>query len=454
MRGPNKGDFIVKLHSVIQYALALAASILLAACGGGGASVDPNKGGTLSLSPSAATFYAGVPNTIHIQGGRAPFAVTSSEAATLPVPSIVNSSSFDVIPNNPGVVDTGLAPGDLQVRTVTVAVHDSEGAAATATIKVAQNFLTGYGIVFGQTTCPAPVGAGANATVQPCSGGDTNISFSAVFNGVLHGNAPFQLDVVRGQFAFFDPISSTNTVTQSLRVNSDHNGIVTAIIRVPAGVPTQLADIRITDLGTGASTDTIFTIVGTSATLTLTAIPSAITFTGALSTQCGTGSADVFIFDGAPPYSALSSNPNVSVTAVSAGTQPGRFTISALNSNICLATVPVIFLDSLGNRTTVTVTTSAGSTVVPPPTPITVAPAAITLVCGATGSVSVVGGTGTYSATTSSPVITAVVSGNTLSITRHATPDPAGGPFPASSTVSVTDGSSVAVVTVTAPTGC
>jgi hypothetical protein len=445
----------VKLHSVIQYALALAASFLLAACGGGGASVDPNRGGTLLISPSPATFYAGVPATLYIQGGRAPFAVTSSDSGTLPVPAIVNSSSFDVVPNNPGVVDTGLTtPGQLQVRTVTVSVHDSTGATASASIKVAQNFLTGYGIVFGQTTCPPPAAAAANSTVQPCAGGDTNISFSAIFNGTLHGNAPFQLDVVRGQFAFFNPISSTTTVTPSIVVNSDHDGTVRAIIRVPAGVPTQLADIRITDLGTHASTDTIFTIVGTSSTLTLTAIPSSVTFTGALSTQCGTGQADVFIFDGAPPYSALSSNPNVSVTAVTAGTQPGRFTISAVNQNICLTSVPVIFLDSLGNRTIVTVTTSLGSTVVPPPTPIAVAPAAITLVCGSTGSVSVVGGSGAYSVTTSSPVITATVSGNTVSITRHATPDPAGGPFPPSSTVSITDGASIVVVTVTAPAGC
>jgi hypothetical protein len=445
----------VKLHSVIQYALALAASFLLAACGGGGASVDPNRiGSTFVVSPVDATFYAGIPATLTMQGGRPPFAVTSSEPGILPVPPIVNSQTFDVVPNNPGVVDTGLPVGSLPIRTVTVSVHDSNGATANATIHVAQNFLTGYVLNFGQSTCTPPAGAVAGASIQPCSGGDTTVFFTAVFNGSLHGNEPFRLDVVRGQFAFFDPISSTNTVSTSLLVNSDHNGTVTAIIRVPAGVPSQLADVRITDVGTGASTDTIFTILGTSAALTLTAIPSAITFTGALSTQCGTGSADVFIFDGAPPYSALNSNPNVSVATVSAGTQPGRFTITALNQSVCLASVPVIFLDSLGNRTTVTVTTAAGSTVVPPPTPITVAPAAITLGCGVTGSVSVVGGNPPYSATSSSPVITAVVSGNTISITRHATPDPAGGPFTATSTVSVTDGASAAVVTVTAPTGC
>lgn len=441
----------MKLHSVIQYALALAASFLLAACGGGGASVNPNAGGKFEILPVTGTFYAGIPATLTIVGGsgRGPFSVTSSEPGILPVPSIVNSNSFDVIPNNPGVIDVGLPVGALPIRTVTVTAHNADGAVADATIHVAQNFLTGYGLSFGQTTCPAPAGATAATIIPPCAGGDTNISFSATFNGSLHGNAPFRLDAVRGQFAFFDPISSTNTVSTSLLVNSDHDGTVHAIIRVPAGVPTQLADVRITDVGTGASTDTIFTIVGTSSTLTLTAIPSAMTFTGALSTQCGTGFADVFIFDGAPPYSALSSNPNVTVTAVTAGTQPGRFTIGALNQSVCLASVPVIFLDSLGNRTTVTVTTALGSTVVPAPTAVTAAPAAIFLGCGVTGNVSVVGGKPPYSATTSSPIITAVVSGNTLSMTR-VTP----GVGPVTDTVSVTDGASVAVVTVTTPGTC
>ena len=393
----------MKFHSFIQYALTLAASFLLAACGGGGASVDPNAtGSTLAFSPASATFYAGVPATLALQGGRAPFAITSSEPGVLPVPSIVNSHTFDVIPNNPGVIDVGITAGQLPVRTVTVSAHDANGNTATATIKVAQNFLTGYGLSFGQTTCPPPANAATNAAPAPCAGGDTNVFFTAVFNGNLHGNAPFRLDVVRGQFAFFNPISSTNTVTSSLVVNSDHNGTVNAIIRVPAGVPSQLAVIRITDVGTGASTDVVFSIVGTSSTLTLTAIPSAVTFTGSLSTQCGTGSSDVFIFDGAPPYSALSTDPNIAVAAVTPNGQPGRFTITAGNPSVCLNAIPVIFLDSLGNRTTVTVTTAAGSTVVPPPSALTVAPAAITLVCGATGSVSVVGGTGTYSATTSS----------------------------------------------------
>jgi hypothetical protein len=445
----------VKFQSVIPYALALAASLLLSACGGGGASVNPNQAGTtLTLEPTEGTFYGGVPATMTIQGGRPPFAVTSSEPNVLPVPPIVNSNTFDVLPNNPSVIDAGLPVGSLPIRTVNVDVHDSAGNTATSKIHVGQNFLTGYGILFGSSTCPPPANATATTVITPCAGGDTTITFTATSNGILHGNEQFRLDVVRGQFSFFDPLSSTTTVTQSLLVNSDHSGTVTAVIRVPGGVPTQVAVLRITEVGSGVSTQEVFTITGTSSTLTLTAIPSSISFTGALSTQCGTGSSDVFIFDGAPPYTALTTNPNVSVVAVTPNAQPGRFTVTANNPNVCLAAVPVIFLDSLGNRTTITVTTALGSTVVPPPSALTVAPAAITLTCGATGSVSVVGGTGAYSVSSSSPVVSATVSGNTISITRHATPDPAGGPFPATSQVSVTDGASAVFVTVTVPTTC
>jgi hypothetical protein len=441
----------VKLNSVIQYALALAASFLVAACGGGGASVNPNSGGPLQIFPDGATFFAGIKSTLTVVGGQAPYAITSSEPGVLEVPAITNSNSFDVVPNNPSTLDAPAVPGAPAVRTVTVFVHDKTGGSISTLVHVAQNFLTGYGLIFGVTTCPPPTGT--TTSVTPCAGGDTAVSFNAAFNGSLHGNQPFRLDVVRGQFAFFDPISSTNTVNPSIVATSDHNGVVNAIIRVPAGVPSQLAVVRITDPGTGASTDLVFSIIGTNSTLTLTAIPSAITFTGALSTQCGTGSADVFIFDGAPPYSALSSNPNVTVSAVTASTQPGRFTVTALNASVCLSTVPVIFLDSAGNRVTITVTTAAGSTVVPPPAVLSVAPNAITLGCNVTGSVTVVGGTGAYSATTSSPAITAQPSGNTVSIHR-VSPDPAGGPFPTTEQVSITDGSTVQVVTVTVPATC
>jgi hypothetical protein len=450
----------VKLQSIFPYALALAASLLLSACGGGGASVNPNQSGTtLVLEPTEATFYGGVPATMTIAGGRPPFSLTSSEPNVISVPAVINSNTFDVLPNNPSVIDAGLPAGSLPIRTINIDVHDSLGNTATSKIHVGQNFLTGYGITFGPSTCAVPAGATSTTTVTPCAGSDTTVTFTATSNGILHGNQQFRLDVVRGQFALYDPLGSTTTVTQSLLVNSDHSGTVHAIIRVPAGVPTQIADLRITEVSSGVSTDELFTITGTSSTLTLTAIPSSFTFTsGGLSSTCGTGSGDVFIFDGVPPYTGVSTNPNVTVTPVSPNAQPGRFTITANNPNVCLTAIPLIFQDSLANRVVVTVTTSPG-TATPPTapavTPVATAPNSITLGCGVTGSVAVVGGTPPYSATSSSPGVSALASGNTVQITRNTgDPPPVPPGYGSSFTVSVTDGSTAAVVTVTSPNGC
>ncbi|MGZ5036797.1 MAG: hypothetical protein ACXWG1_10020 [Usitatibacter sp.] len=435
----------MKFQTFVHCAIGFAASLLLASCGGGGATATGAQGGALQINPSAATFYAGQPSTIVITGGRLPYSLVSSEPGVLPVPATLNSNSLDLIPNNPGVVDSGLGPNDLPVRTVNITARDGTGLFATAIIKVAQNFLTGYNIFFSQSTCPLPNGATA---ITPCSGGDTVVQLAATFNGSLHGNEAYRLDVVRGNFAFFDPLSSTNTTTQSFTTQSDHEGRVTAVIRVPAGTPTQVAILRVTHVATGVSTLQVFTIVAPAvAPVTLTAIPDSFTFTGPDGNTCGTGQGDFFVFDGIPPYSAVSSSQFVQVTPATSGSQPGRFTVIVGSTQGCANAAPIIVTDSQNNRTTVTVTSSRGAAA-PAPTPVKVAPNTITLACGASGSVSVVGGTGAYSVSSSSPSVTATVAGNTITMTR-VSPDPAGGPFPTGTTVSVTDGASADVVAVT-----
>ena len=449
-QGPNKGDAIVKFQTFINFAFALAASLLLAACGGGGATGNPNQGGPISASPENGTFYAGQPATITLSGGRKPYSITSSEPGILPVPPIVDDNSFQVVPNNPGVVDIGLAPGALPVRTVIVSIRDTTGIIVSINIKVAQNFLTGYRLAFVATTCPAPAAASTTTAITPCAGNDTAVQLSAVQNGSLHGNETFRLEVVRGQFAFYTPNSSTGIISNTYTTTSDHEGKITAVLRVPAGAPSQIAIVRVVHVATGASQEQVFVITssGASGPLTLVAIPSTFTFTGATSaSECGTGSGDFFVFDGVPPYTAVSSAPGVQVTPSTSSSQPGRFTVAVGSGTSCPTAAPVIVTDSLGNRVTVTVTAVRGAAAAAP-TPVTVAPAAITLACGTSGSVAVVGGRGSYSVSSSHPEVTATVSGNTLTISRDPGPDPAAAVYPATATVSVTDGSSAATVTV------
>jgi hypothetical protein len=371
----------------------------------------------------------------------------------LPVPSIVSGHSFDVVANNPGVVDSGLAPTDLQVRTVTINVRDSSGQIATGTVKVAQNFLLGYGVSFSPVSCPAPAaaagGGGGGATPQACAGGQTAVIVRAVFNGNLQGNREFKFEAVKGPFGWVFP---DGAVGNSITVMTDHTGTATAIMQVNAGVPTQVAVLRVTDVASGVTQDTAFVITGAISAGALTIIPNKFTFTGALSTQCGTGSGDFLVLDGTAPYSAISSSPNVTVSPSSTSANPGRFTINASNPNVCLTDATIIVTDAIGGRGTVTVSTALGSFTPPPAPTFTVAPTAVTLSCATSGSVSAVGGSGIYTATSTHPRVTALVSGNTITITRLAT-DPAP-PYPTTATISVSDGSAVQTVTVTVPATC
>ena len=375
--------------SLVGSAFALLAAVLLGSCGGGGAATTL-EGGALRLFPESGTVFAGVPATLTITGGRTPYTVVSSEPGVLPVPHTVNQATFDVIPNNPGVIDTGIPDGGLPVRTVNISVSDTTGLFTTSAIRVAQNFLTGYG-VFYSSNC---TGSGTGAAPGACAGGETNIRLEANFNGNLVGNRIFRLEILRGPFFWVFPNGTIagNIIT----VQTDHEGKANAIFRVTNNVQTQIGVYRIIDVETGASPEQVFIIDGTDLTADLTVIPDQFTFTGPFDNTCGTGSADFLVFDGIPPYTAVSSFGQVSVSPTTTDTQPGRFTFTVGNPNVCLTDATIVITDSNNARGTVTITTEAGSNAPPPPA-LRVSPTTVTATCGASASAAVVGGTGTYS---------------------------------------------------------
>ena len=106
-----------------------SAALLLASCGGGGATgTNPgNTTGVLNLTPGSGSLYAGVPYTINIVGGRRPYQVTSSEQTLVALNFQTTSNSFDIVPNNPGVIDVGLDPDAVPSRSVIITVADSAG---------------------------------------------------------------------------------------------------------------------------------------------------------------------------------------------------------------------------------------------------------------------------------------------------------------------------------------
>jgi hypothetical protein len=262
----------------------------------------------------------------------------------------------------------------------------------------------------------------------------------------------FRIERVVGPFQFVDPLNTNNQV-DVVTVVADHEGKFTTRIRVATGFPSQVALIKVTDVATGAYTFRVIPIVGTPATGALTAIPSAINLTGPNATTCGFGNVDVLVFDGQAPYTAACPNPQIFVSNPTSTSQPGRFTFVVGAGQSCLTAEQCVITDATGARVIVPVTTVKGED--PERADLDVAPTAITLGCGATGSATVVGGSGSYSVNSSHPRVTAVVSGNTVSITRAATDVGAvGGPFAPTATISITDGSSIVSVVATVPVTC
>jgi len=449
-------------RSLIGSVFALAA-VLLGSCGGGGAG-STNAGGILQLLPSSGTFYAGVEYTFTVSGGRPPYTLSSSEPSLFAVPTTLNGNSFTVVPNNPGVIDADIPPGGLNVRTVFVTVRDSTGGfIAAAEIQVAQNFLTGYGVFFNSNCAAEGVGVPPPAA---CAGGTTEVVLNATISGNLNGNREYRFDVLRGPFTWFFPSGqlqggSISADGSSVTTRTDHAGRAHVWLRVSNNVGTQLAAFRVTDVATGVSTTHVFIIQGVPLTGELEVIPDEITFTGPTTAQCGTGSADVLVFDGTPPYTAVSSFGSILVTPSQSNSQPGRFTITASNPFICITDGAVVISDAHNNRATVTVTTEAGSADPPPPA-ISLTPQSVTLQCGSSGSVSIIGGDGTFSTSSADARITATIADRTLTVSRGAADVPP--ILPASPTpgtenpiqfqVTVTDGNTVGTLSVRAPSHC
>lgn len=449
----------MKIHSARRslagWFLAVAAGLLAAGCGGGGGGTSSGQfqGGLPIISPDGATFYAGVPSSISVTGGRRPYTITFSEPSLVGVPNPVvldggstGALTFNFVPANPAVIDTGLPPGALPVRTVNVALRDAGGQTAAASFKVGQNFLLGYGISL-TSNCPIP----GSATVGPpaCAGGETVVRLVSVTNGNLYGDRPVRFEVVRGPFGFVQLPEGT-VVGNSYTTITDHAGIATAIFRVDRGVSGQFAVLRVIDVATGAFINEVFPVTAASQTA-LTALPDSFTFTGANNTVCGTGTGQFEVMDGLPPYTAISSSPSITVTPTSTGDNPAIFTITANNSSACVDAT-IVVTDASGGRVTVKVSTVKGATAIPTPPAISVSPTSITLACGTSGSVSVVGGSGGYILNSTHPRVTAVASGNTITITRLAG-DPATS-FPTTGTVSVTDGATTAKVDLAVPANC
>lgn len=434
------------LQSKLSIAFLAAAALVLGSCGGGGATSTPTAVGSLQLLPQASTFYAGVPYTLTIVGGRKPYLVTSNEETLIKLGFTTDNNEFTIVPNNPGVVNVGLDPNEVPRRTVTIQVRDSNGVSISNDYSVLQNFFTGYGESY-NSTCSA----GAAGTPAACAGTDTIITLVPVSNGVLYGGREFQFDKVRGDWTFVveDPNVTPQLVNQ-IRVRTDQVGRARVRVRTDVNARTQLGTYKVTDIATGVTTNLAFGIVQQPPIDAVSFLPTnTFTFTGGLTTQCGSGSTDVFVYGGKPPYKVEATN-GIMVSSSTIAAIGDRLTITAPAGSTRCGDAAVVVTDSVGATGLINVTTAPGTQTLPT---LSVAPAAIaSLACGTSSTVTVVGGSGFYSANSSHPRITASVAGTSVTVSRLTGDTIA---YPVTGVVTITDGATIVSVTVTAtPATC
>ena len=368
---------------------ALAGMLSLAACGGGnGAPNNPytTGGGPLAVLPAAPTIYSGVPSTLTITGGRAPFSAFSSDSSVLPVTQ------------SPSTTLPLLASTVTADTTVTLTIRDASGSTLDVAVLVKPSLLLPTSI----TITGNPVCGGSGSDL--CSGQDGTASVQIIGPANLVAGRQIRFDVVLGTFSL---IGANSTIpAQTLTVVSDQNGFAAVTIRVPANALTQFATIRATDVASGSTVIGQFTIaqfVDGSGVLSI--IPTGTTtFTGPDSAHCASsGVAAFYIFGGTPPYTVRTNFPSaVVITGSPVAVSGGAFSITPTGG--CFTGLTFAITDAAG-RTLLTPPTvdNVLGTGAPPPADIVITPAVFpatgTVACTANSNIVqllATGGTGTY----------------------------------------------------------
>jgi hypothetical protein len=386
-------------------------SAILGSCGGGGASTDTVvQTGSLSLLPGSGSLYANVPFNFVIAGGVRPYTVTTSEQTLIPNPPSLNSNTFTVVPNNPGVVDPQTDPNIVPSRTIRFTVRDRDGTQIVTgndSFKVVQNFITGYRLSINSLFACGVDSTGKPISSEGCAGSESTIDLFPTSGGVLYRNRPLRFSINYGEFLFVDKNSSppnllvptiTLTTSGATAATGTESGSLRAFFRTSDTARTQYAGLRITDVQSGVYRDVDFLIVNPTITTLATLIPASLgPLTGIDASRCGSGGVDVRISGGKAPYSisvSTSSRSIVSVNPPIVLDANGIFTVgvaAAPAPNSCLNEPNAITVtDANGLTTSFGVTTTAGTGA--PALPLTVSPNAVCLVDGASATVAVSGG--------------------------------------------------------------
>jgi hypothetical protein len=384
--------------------LAIAGVLALSACGGGSGAPNnpyapaPPVPGPLTVLPSAAVVYSGVPTTLTVTGGAAPYSAFSSNSAVLPVSQSVLGGSILLLGSNVGS-DTG----------VSITVQDAAGTVVGASITVRPapllpNLITitpNGDCSVGTSLCSGGTGTATVVVTNPGGGGipGRQVRFDVVSGGyALQTNNPSQ------------PLASTVTLV------TDANGSVSAGIAVNVNAPTQIATLRATDVTSGNQITGDFLIQQvTDGSAILSVIPTGtVTIDGPNDTTCSSGvQVQYFIYGGTPPYTVAATFPGVVTISPSVvGTNGGSFT--ATTNGACFVNMQYAITDASGRTipggASPLLTNEVGkATSAPPAGSLTVSPSTVTSAActGKTFQFIVVGGSAPYSVTAnpSGPII-------------------------------------------------
>jgi hypothetical protein len=375
---------------------ALVGMALLAGCGGGSGAPNnpyappPPTPGPVVILPGVSTVYSGTPASLEITGGVPPYTVASSNSSILPVAQANTTGTIVLVAGN---VTSDTA--------VTLTVQDSIGQTGLAgvTVKAAPIFNT-------LTVTPASTSCGANSL---CSGQSATAKVTVTGpGGAGIPSRQVRYDVVSGAYGIKsnDP---ANPFVSTLTVVSDQFGVAQVILQAVAGVATQPALLRATELTSGEQQTAQFTIVQTvNGAAVLSIVPTDITFFGVDTTQCSNNfRGDYYIFGGSPPYQVFATPPGgVALASVPVTMEGGFFSVIS-NGSQCVNPETLLIVDAQGLQTTATFHNLPGTTPPTPPTPppaLVIAPTSYALT-GCTSATTftflVTGGTPPYNASSS-----------------------------------------------------
>ena len=405
----------------------------------------------LSVLPATVTVYANQPASLTIFGGMPPYQAFSSNPQVLPVTR--NVVGDQVV----------LAPVNVDVDTpVTISIIDAANVTVTASVIVKPATLLINTALSTLTVTPTPAAPGAGCGSSVCGGQTATVSVRVRNTaGAPLANRSVRFENVQGNYKFFTSGPGLpDTFANSITVTTDQDGFAVVRIKADVNAPTQSALIRVTELTSGNVLNTSFTIAQfTDGTGTLTAIPTTWTLSGPNSSSCAANiPVTYYIFGGTPPYRIQSTLPNFAVISPPlVQTNGGGFT-ATVTGLVCTndTGAPITITDATGRTIPVTLVNKVGTgTTVTNFDAIQILPGNITspaLTCGQTLTEQILGGnlrlsdgsvvTPSFVVSSTSPYITATISGRVITITRNTLTIPAG-ELPSNAIIRVSNGQSI-----------